>query len=71
MFTSTSGYVAGIALSGSNPFASMEINDQKNGVNGIVTDSGLGSALRMKKNATFAGGIWNGKTAKTFSIVGR
>lgn len=73
MWTAKTAYVSGISLAGYNPFASMEINDQKNGKNGGIGASEIfaSKVLRVNKTAAFASGIWNGKTSHTFSIVGR
>ena len=49
---------AGVTVIASNPFSSMEINDQKGGVNGIATDSKMsGSVIRITRKANNRAGV--------------
>lgn len=63
---------AGVSDSLSNPFASMEINDQVNGVNGGVTDlAGGSSALRAKQRVLNEAGVTRVPYSAVLSIVGK
>lgn len=64
---------AGVSRVHSNPFASMEINDQVDGENGIVTGTGTtgATALRSKGRVLFEAGVVRTPFEATQSIVGR
>lgn len=57
--------LAGVTRKASDPFSSMEVNDQVNGENGVILDSGLssnsGTVIRTKPRMIVDAGIVNAK----------
>lgn len=63
---------AGVSRVISNPFASMEINDQVNGVNGKVTDTASGAgSLKASPRVLSSAGVVRTPYVATASIVGK
>ena len=62
--------MAGVLVSTRRPFSSMEINDQVNGVNGIVTDDVAGSGDQLHEGkVTHVAGISGAPVERNFSTA--
>ena len=69
-FKITTANVAGVSQPTRKPFGPLEINDQKDGVNGIVTDDIAGSGAKVLENTVAKrAGVVSGPLDRNFSTA--